>query len=89
MTLINVMKKDKWKSFVAMSLMSSKLILKDDKLLIYINNEFNYKMLSTAEIKSYISEKMNELFSIEASVETYLDNSVSWPDLMADVMDVF
>ena len=60
-----------------MSLMSSKLVLKEEKLLVYVSTEFNYKLLATADNRSYISEKMNELFSIEASVEVILDNNSS------------
>ena len=51
--------------------------MKDGKLLIYVNNEFNYKLLATSENKSYISEKIKELFSIEATTEIYLDNTSS------------
>ncbi|EKE27955.1 MAG: DNA polymerase III, subunit gamma and tau [uncultured bacterium (gcode 4)] len=88
-TLIDSMKKDKWRWFVAMSLKSSKLSLKDWELSIYVNNKFNYDKVSSPEIKVYIAGKLSELFATDAQVSVVLDAWSGSSDIMADVMDVF
>ncbi len=88
-TLIDSIRKDKWKWFVAMSLKSSKLSFKDWELSIYVNNKFNFDKIAAPDTRAYIGEKMQELFSLDANVSVMLDGWGNTSDIMADVMDVF
>lgn len=60
--LVEEVKKDSWKWFVAMSLKSCSYNISWNNLNLNANNKFNYDKLSTPEIKMYLIEKIQNIF---------------------------
>jgi DNA polymerase III subunit gamma/tau len=62
--LIENVKKDAWKWFVAMTLRSSRFEFKNNKCIVYASNDFNFQKLNTPERKSYLNKKIQDLFGV-------------------------
>ena len=86
--MIENVKKDTWKWFVAMTLRSSRFELKNDKCIIYASNDFNFQKLNTTEIKSYLNGKTKDLFGFwyDMIIENDKGNK---SDLLWDASDIF
>lgn len=84
--LLDSIKKDSWKWFILMSLKSCNISLEDSQLKIIASNEFNYKKINTPEIVSYIWEKIEKIFWINAEIIIRLDKNNSIVD---DALSVF
>lgn len=67
--LVDSIKQDKWKWFIAMSLMSSQIRYADGILYISASWEFNYNKLATMDVVNYIQEKLEVLFEIKAEIK--------------------
>lgn len=85
---IENVKKDTWKWFVAMSLRSSRFEVNNGTCRIFANNDFNLQKLNTPEIKSYLSQKLENLFSLKYDIFIDIDKQEK-NDLLNDVWDIF
>ncbi|HBA44584.1 TPA: hypothetical protein DEG21_04470 [Patescibacteria group bacterium] len=60
--LIEKIKKEAGKGFVAMTLKASKFDIDEKKCIIRTSTKFNYDKLNTPEIRHYLNAKIEELF---------------------------
>ncbi|EKD66404.1 MAG: hypothetical protein ACD_49C00044G0006 [uncultured bacterium (gcode 4)] len=84
--LIEKIKKEAGKGFVAMTLKASKFDIDEKKCIIRTSTKFNYDKLNTPEIRHYLNAKIEELFWQNLNI--LIEYSEDW-DLLWEALDVF
>lgn len=84
--LIEKIKKEPGKWFVAMTLKASKFDIDEKKCIIRTSTKFNYDKLNTPELRHYLNSKIEELFGQNLTI--LIEFNEDW-DLLWEAMDVF
>lgn len=84
--LIEKIKKEPWKWFVAMTLKASKFDIDEKNCIIHTSTKFNYDKLNTPELRHYLNSKIEELFwqNLNILIEFGEDSNLIW-----EALDVF
>ncbi len=85
---INNIKWDFWKWFIAMILKSAKFEIKNNNCTFIINNEFNFEKLNNGEIRSYLIQKLKEVFGLDYNIIVELQKQ-NTEELLKNAEDIF